>query len=221
MKNASALTSAGLALTLATAALANPVDGNYYDAPGCDDHGEQLAYEELGTGMFPVDELIFAISSPTDLSACVVTDDGTVQNSLVRITNASGRSWENLFYVGDIETTFSNVDGFATTNEAPPPSSLLTFAFRIDNVGMNQNLVSESMSADGIFEPGETWQFIIQDYQNAAGLPAHFMGSLDFAGGSVGDALSTGSIVAFEPIPAPGAIALFGLAGLTAHRRQR
>jgi len=210
-------------VAFAAPALANPVDGDYFDAPGCDDHGARQAVEELGTGsMFPTDELISAFATPTSLSACAITDDASVENMLVRITNLSGRDWTELFYVGDGETTFSNVDGFATTNEAPPPNSLLTFAFRIDNVGMNRNLVSESGVADGVFSAGETWQFIIQDYANSNGIGADVMGSLDFAGGSSfsGAAFSSGSIVQF-PVPAPGAMALFGLAGLSAARRRR
>jgi len=206
--------------SLASAALGNPVDGDYFDDPNCDSHGMRQAIEELGTGMFPTDELISAQATFTDLSACAVSDDTGMLNTLVTMTNLSGRDWTDLFYVGDVETRLSNFDGFATTNEAPPPDSFLTFAFRIDAEGANRNLVFESASADGVFEAGETWQFIIQDYENAAGISAAAMGSLDFAGGSLGDALSSGSIVQF-PVPAPGATALFALSGLAAARRRR
>lgn len=218
-RNALFILIAGVA---AAPALANPVDGDYFDAAGCDDHGTLQAREELGTGMFPTDELISAFATITDLSACTVTDDTGIANMLVRITNLSGRDWTDLFYVGDAETTFSNVDGFATTNEAPPPNSILTQAFRIDAVGANRNLISESAAADGVFSAGETWQFIIQDFVNTDGVGADVMGSLDFAGGSsfAGDALSSGSIVQFL-VPSPGATALFGLAGLSAARRRR
>ena len=218
--NPSVLIAAGL---VAAPALANPVDGVYFDAPGCDDHGDRLAVEELGTGtLFPQDELISAFATITDMSACAMTDDASVANMLVRITNLSGQDWTDLFYVGDGETTFSNVDGFASTNELPPPNSLLTQAFRIDAVGDNRNLVSESMGADGIFQAGETWQFIIQDFVNTDGVGADSMGSLDFAGGSsfFGDALSSGSIVQFV-VPAPGSTALAGLGALVAVRRRR
>ncbi len=203
----------------AAPALANPVDGIYFDGPDCDNHGDLDAIEELGTGMFPQDELISAVATFTDLRACAATDDTSVANVLVRMTNLSGRDWTDLFYVGDAQTTFSNVDGFASTLEAPAPNSLLTFAFRIDNEGSNRNLIFESGASDGVFSAGETWAFIIQDYRNSFGLSAAAMGSLDFAGGSFGDQLSSGSIVQF--IPTPGAMALFGMAGLTAARRRR
>jgi len=39
-------------------------------------------------------------------------------------------------------------------------------AFVIDNVGINRPLVSESINPDLIFQPNETWEFIIQDYVN-------------------------------------------------------
>ena len=206
---------------LTAPALANPVDGFYTDGPACDNHGDQFAYEELGTGpLFPMDEFIIADATITDLSACVVTDDASMVNALVTMTNLSGRDWENLFYVADPETRISNVDGFATTDPVPNAASIFTEAFRIDSLGMNKNLVFESASADGIFQDGETWQFIIQDFGNLSGFgPADFS-SLDFSGGSTTN-FSSGSIVAFEPVPAPGALALFGLAGMTAVKRRR
>ncbi len=215
----SALT-ALLASAVAAPAFAFPVDGDYFDAAGCDDHGPLQAIEELGTApLFPTDELIRTGATFTELSACVVTDDASIPNALVEMTNLSGRAWTDLFYVGDGETSFSNVDGFATTNEAPPPDSLLTFAFRIDAVGNNRPLVFESMNADGVFEDGESWQFIVQDFSNSLGLGPGAMGSLDFAGGSFGEQLSAASIVQF--VPAPGAGALFGLSLIAAARRRR
>lgn len=209
------------AAAAATPVLANPVDGFYMDGPDCDNHGELAAYEELGTGsLFPMDEFITASATITDISACTMTDDPTMINALVTMTNLSGRDWENLFYVADPETRFSNVDGFATTDPIPNAASIFTEAFRIDEVGGNQPLLFESMAFDGVFANGETWQFIVQDFGNLAGFgPADFS-SLDFSGGSTTN-FSAASIVAFEVIPAPGAATLFGIAGLTAARRRR
>ncbi len=209
------------AASLAASALANPVDGFYQDGPACDNHGNLEAYEELGLApMFPLDEMIDATATFTNFSACTVTDDAGMPNALVIMTNLSGQDWSNLFYVADPETRFSNVDGFATTDPVPNAASIFTEAFRIDAVGGNRPLIAESMTADGIFEAGETWEFIVQDFGNLVGFgPADF-DSLDFSGGSSA-AFSAASIVAFRPIPAPGAAALFGLAGLTAARRRR
>lgn len=209
-----------LALTLclgAGMAAANPVDGEYSDGPRCDNHGFLRAIEELGEGpLFPQDELISTVWTLTQEPACPRSDNIDIPNALVEMTNLSGRYWRNLFYVADPETTLTNEDGLAMSYAAP---GVMTQAFRIDALGANRNLVFESMAADGVFEPGETWAFIIQDYGNAAGLPPAF-GSLDFAGASGGDSLSTGSVVQFV-IPAPGTLALLSAGGLAAARRRR
>jgi len=212
------------AAALASAALANPVDGVYQDTSTCDDHGTLVAYEELGTTSpagvpFPMDERITASASEIDFSACTMTDDTSVPNALITMTNISGQDWTDLFYVADPETRISNVDGVATTDPVPNADSVFTQAFRIDREGSNRPLIAESGASDGIFSAGETWEFIIQDFSSLLGLSAADMSSLDFAGGSTTN-FSTGSIVAFQ-IPAPGAGALFGLAGLAAARRRR
>jgi len=78
-------------------------------------------------------------------------------NQLVTITNMGTVALPGLYYVapgGSTPGTFSNFDGYVNG----------AMAMRIDNVGVNKPLVSESMTADGIFQPGETWQFIVQDY---------------------------------------------------------
>ena len=197
-------------------AWANPVDGTYSDTPFCDAHGIQIAIEEIGTGpLFPMDELITA-EATFGGTACPPTDDPAIPNALVIMTNLSGRFWDNLFYVADPETTLSNEDGLGISAAAP---GIATPAFRIDALGINRPLLLETIAFDGIFEPGETWEFIIQDYTNAFGLPASALGSLDFAGASGGNTLSSGSIVQF--IPSPGAALLLGLGALIAGRRRR
>lgn len=207
-------------LVSAGVAGANPVFGTYADIQGCDDHGPLIAYEELGTGpLFPVDELIVATHTFVSLLPCPPTHAG-LPSALVVMTNLSGRDWENLFYVANPETSLTNVDGLATSAAAPAVPGL---AFRIDAVGLNRPLISESFAADGIFSAGETWEFLIQDYTNLLGLPPDALGSLDFAGASVpipGAIPSSGSIVAMQ-IPGPGAIGMIGLAGLFVTRRTR
>ncbi len=206
-------------LTLAAGlGAANPVDGEYNDTATCDNHGFLNATEELGTApLFPQDELIDTIWTITQTPACASTDDPAMPNALVEMTNLSGQYWDNLFYVADPQTSLSNVDGLAMSYAAP---GVMTPAFRIDAIGTNRNLVFESMTTDGIFEPGEIWAFIIQDFTNAFGLTPDLMGSLDFAGASAGDSFSTGSVVQFV-VPAPGAMALLGLGALTTIRRRR
>ncbi|HZW08446.1 MAG TPA: PEP-CTERM sorting domain-containing protein [Phycisphaerales bacterium] len=195
---------------------ANPVDGEYSDLPQCDNHGSLLALEELGElPLFPQDELIQTVWMFTNQIACPMTDDPTIPNVLVDMRNLSGRSWQDLFYVADPETSLSNLDGEAMSYAA---IGIHTPAFRIDALGMNKNLVSETFTANHVFEPGEAWQFIIQDYANSAGVPPSF-GSLDFAGASAGDATSSGSIVQFV-VPAPASMALLGLAAFPLARRR-
>jgi hypothetical protein len=106
-------------------------------------------------------------------------------------------------------TTISNEDGLVNLGQA----------FRIDTVGINTPLVNESMLANGVFQPGEFWTFIIQDYQNAAGLgPANF-NSIGVGAASPGGP-SSGSIIA-HIIPEPGALGLVTPAVLVAARRRR
>lgn len=205
-------------LVLTGAATANPVQGFYFDVVTKDNHGPQIAYDELGTGpLFPQNELIIASVSPTMYSPSPLTDNGT-PSALIRMTNLTGQSWTNLYYVADPETSFTNVDGVAAS---VLNAAVFTPAFRIDAVGLNTPLVSESIFSDGIFQPFEVWEFVIQNYTNAFGLSAADFGSLDFAGGSMGDSHSSGSIIAMTPVPTPGAMALFGMCGVCVIRRRR
>ncbi|GAB5497182.1 MAG: hypothetical protein Phyf2KO_22620 [Phycisphaerales bacterium] len=218
------ITTTRTALTLslfaaAGVAAAEPVDGSYFDMPGCDDHGPQTFVEEFGdASVFAPDETFDHASTFTNLSACTMTDDPSIPNALVVITNLTGRFLQDLYYVADEGTTFSNIDGGAFGAGSP---SVRTPAFRIDEMGANQNLVFESMTFDGILEPGETWQFIVQDYGNAAGLAPDAFFSVGLAGDSpnFGAFDSSASIVRTE-IPAP-ASSLIALSGLALMRRRR
>lgn len=207
---------------VAVSAAALPVDGRYLEDPRCDFFGPLIAVEELGTGpAFPPDELITAVSTFTQKTACIgEPDDPGIPNAIVVMTNLTGRFWTDLFYVGDVQTSFTNVDGLATSDEVPPPGAFVTLAFRIDSVGVNTPLIFESIAADGIFAPGETWHFIIQDYVNTLGLPASALSSPDFAGGSFGDPTSSGSIVQFI-VPTPGSATLAAIALGAMVRRRR
>ncbi|HED52901.1 MAG TPA: hypothetical protein ENJ00_01700 [Phycisphaerales bacterium] len=210
-----------LALSFVAAAglaSAEPITGIYYDAPGCDDNGFQNAVEEFGDAtVFAPDETIDHVSTFTNQSACVVTDDQSIPNALVVITNLTGRFLDNLYYVGDEFTSFSNVDGFGEGGGSPGVRGL---AFRIDSFGANRPLIFESLTPDGIFEPGETWQFIVQDYGNAAGIAPDSFFSIGMAGDSpdFGIIDSSASIVRMVPAPASSLLALSGLFAL---RRRR
>lgn len=206
-----------LLTALASLASAHPVSGTYFDTNHCDNQGARQAVDELGTFVFPPNELIDASSSLTNLSACAAHDNPNLPNYIVRITNLTGQSWTDLFYVADISTSISNEDGMAWSAMAP---GAVGQAFRIDATGVNHNLLFESINANGIFEPGEIWAFIIQDFVSSWGGPAHAFDSLDFAGASSMIPGSTGSIVQML-VPSPGVLAMMGLGGVLSVRRRR
>ena len=219
---------AALILVLAGTAGAVPVEVGYVDAPQCDTLVVPQFVDELGLGAasggpFPLDEEIITSSQPTPLSSCPSTDAGS-GSFLVTMTNLTPFDFAEVWYVADgLDTTISNFDGDASTLGF---GCCLGKAFRIDMVGANTPLVFESFLPNGIFESGETWEFIIQDYTNGPGLPPDFF----LSPGLVGDdsvfgepvPTSSGSIIAVRA-PEPSALLLvgLGLAGVAAMRRQR
>ena len=90
---------------------------------------------------------------------------------------------------------------------------LLTF--RIDTLGVNTPLVSESFTANGIWEAGEIWEFVIQDY----GHPVLPPSAIDSIGLGSLDPPSSGSIIAV-PEPSPLLLGFAGLLSLAVLRRR-
>ena len=210
MKRFTIVCAVALILAVSGTAQAVPVTVLYVDAGIQDPLSGPEFVHELGNG-FPPGELILSLDVPwMQHIPCPVNYAGTGAMVQVAITNMTGLKWTDVWYVADPETSLTNDDGWIN-NE---------LAFKIDNIGMNTPLVFESIAPNLIFEPGETWEFVIQDYANQAGLPPSLFGSVGFVGSfSVGDPVSTGSIIA---IPAPGAILLGSLgAGLVGWLRRR
>jgi hypothetical protein len=172
-------------------------------------------YDELGNKpTFPDDEWITSSWEATALTACTGEpyDNPLIPNVLVTMTNMTNTAWggyyngqkTHVYYIADPETTLSNYDGLINSE----------LAFIIDAVGINKPLVSESMTTDGIFEIGETWTFIIQDYSNSLSLAPSAFASLGIGLNSGGDLVSSGSIMANIPEPTTLILLAMGLLGI-------
>jgi hypothetical protein len=157
---------------------------------------------ELGNHpLFPDEELIVSSDEGiTEHRPCPELDNPQFPNVVVSITNLTNQSWAELWYVADPQTYLTNHDGWVNGE----------LAFKIDNIGLNTPLLSESISSNLVFEPGETWTFVIQDYINMFGLQPSLYGSTGVGFSNIGDQLSSGSIIA-TPIPAPGAVLLVSI----------
>jgi formylglycine-generating enzyme required for sulfatase activity len=140
-------------------------------------------------------------------------DDPNIPNVVVAITNLASHCYTDLVYVS-VGSTVGNWD-FAVNRLNPntyTEEGFGGYGFLIDNDGANRPLISESMDIDGVFQPGETWEFVIQDYTNALGLSPAAFGSA----GMVDPAVASGTI-----IPEPATMGLLGLGGLAVLRRRK
>lgn len=213
-----------LCLGVLGSASATPVD-YVVDGPGPCDAVTPTGNHELGgpVGVFPADEQIEWVATTLDRAACAATNMPH-PDTLVRMTNLTGIDWVDVWFVSDGGRgnpggpTLTNVDAIVNGAEA----------FRIDSIGANTPLVFESIAADGIFEAGEIWDFIVQDWA-FAGPGACGPGSAPFGPGVVlftspgkvgtpscdGPETSNASIIARAAVPEPDALGLLGL-GLAA-----
>ena len=220
-----ATTLAALLAAVSSQAYAVPTQMVHIDTPQCDPLFIPDDVHEIGdVAVFPSDEALFStFLNQTSASACPASDDPTVPNVVVDIRNLSGIVWEEVWYVADPDTTISNYDGEANDAGFAP----LQEAFRIDYdisdpTGGNHALIFESNTPDGIWEIGESWQFIIQDYTNLSGLSASDLNSIGVgnASANLGINDSSGSIIAVTKVPEPASLALLTIGGLAALRRR-
>jgi len=147
-------------------ASAIPVSAFVTDGPNCDFLPATSLGHELGIGLFtifgppgpfPIDEEIDSIAFNS--SPICVPDDGDPFNDWeVSITNLSPHTYVELHFVADDAIPVGNFDGFELTSGPP------THAFRIDDVGVNPTLLFEDIAIDGMFVPGETWTFVVDNF---------------------------------------------------------
>jgi hypothetical protein len=204
--------------------LALPVNGAYTDDSRCDAIPNQSLPHEIGeTTAFPIDERISVVVSAAGSYACV-GDDGVANDFVVQMTNLSSYSYTDLFFVADATIMVGNADGLVIDLVNSP--GVVTDAFRIDGTvtfGANDNLFNESGVVNEIFEPGETWRFLVTNVVFPASVPPTliFDSAGAFSGGSLGTPPSTASILGTQVVPEPTTALLlgFGLAVLGLRRR--
>jgi len=139
-----------LGLSQQAFALPTMIGGTFND-PRCDTLSVPSDLHELGVG-FPIDELISVVDIGTGPPAC--PSAGPAFSEIVAITNLSSNFWTDLWYVSETPVDINNFDGLVG----------LEAGFKIDSVGLNTPLIFESLTSDGVFEPGETWHFVIDNY---------------------------------------------------------
>lgn len=201
-----------LALTL----MASPVFAfftpiQHQDLSDCDTLGPlPNIMDELGTSVFPANELISATATFTSIDACPLNSDALIPNVLLIITNLTNISFTDLHYVADPQTTFSNYDGIINGQHAA----------KLDNVGLNRPLIAE---VGGIlplvFEPGETWEIVLDDWLGPIGFTAADLSSIGVPSTFLPSA-SSGSIVAI-PVPEPASVSLLALGAIVVGCRRR
>ena len=190
-----------LILTISNTSQAVPTIVEYVDGPQDPLYVPRNVHELGNSPLFPDEELILSSDEGiTEHRSCPELDNPQFPNVVVSITNLTNESWAELWYVADPQTYLTNHDGWVNGE----------LAFKIDNIGLNTPLLSESISSNLVFEPGETWTFVIQDYINMYGLQPSLYGSTGVGFSNIEDQLSSGSIIAV-PIPAPGTILLVSI----------
>ena len=136
----------------------------------------------------------------------------------VTITNLTSYQIAELWYVGDPGTSITNYDDFADgpLGTCLPPQGFP--AFKVDSVGVNKPLIGEVFTQDGIFEPGEIWTFVVDDFDYSLDPGVGFLGSIGV--GSSTTSLAGGSIVAIIPEPSTATLLVLGLAGLASEKQR-
>jgi hypothetical protein len=201
----------GVLLWMTTPALAEPVDLTWDLQDGQDDNNRPETDELGDQPPFPDPEWIISSWVETTYRPCPVNPDyPDIPNIEVAITNMTGQAWWNLQYVADVDTSIQNYDKWRIND---------SYAFLIDNRNLNQPLISESLNPNLVFEPGETWVFVIQDFASSWGGPPTPFDSIGVGSQSLLGPPSTGSIIGY--VPEPATLALIAIGSLVPLWRRR
>jgi len=195
-------------LGLSHQAFAVPTFPTFVDDPNCDPLFVPPSVDELGTDpgfTTSPDELITAADGgASPIAACPLSETPPsvpALSPLVTIANTVSppRAFTDVWYVADNpDTIITNFDGFVNGG---------LHAFRIDNEacdpgGINHPLILETLTPDCIFEPGESWTFIIDGFSTVGGPPGPptALGSIGVPSPEIFGplAISTGSIIALH-----------------------
>ena len=211
---------AGVAMTSAVAN-ANPVAGQFTNDSRGDAIADLMLNREIGdSALFPIPDGIL-YHDHRAIQTVGVADDGIANDWLVHITNITGQSFGNLFFVADVGATIGNADGtIADTIGAP---GVPTDAFHIDALGTNPNLIMESISPDGIFQPGEQWEFVVTNFNTGTqSFAPTLISPGEFSGSSpLGGLGGTNASILATVVPEPSTLSIVALMALSALRRRR
>lgn len=223
------LATAGLCLATTAVAIgdssATPILGRYLDDSRGDAIPDQILQHELGdVAFFPMSSAV--VYHDHRYYGGNFVDDGIANDWTVHMTNVSGQAWKDLFFVADANATIGNADG--TIDDLIGAPGIHTDAFHIDANGRNANLLEESILNDGIFQPGEDWEFAVLNFGTGLNsLPPALISPGQFAGSSqrVGFTGTNASILAtpfVAAVPEPGTgMVLMMSAGAWMMRRRR
>jgi len=180
-------------LGLSQQAFAIPVSVSHTNSSPCDVLLVPDDVDELGTSAPFISgfEAITSSDTTTPLNACPSVAEGS--SLRITIKNLTPDDFIDGWYVSDDITTITNFDGTVNGEEA----------FKIDSVGLNKPLVFESITSNDIFEAGETWDFIIDDYSAGFGLAPSLFDSVGVPSDTSNIGPSTGSIIAYSTFVAP------------------
>lgn len=163
------------------------------------------------------DKAVFPLASAIDYHAhrapyvVGVPDDGVANDWIMHIKNVSGQAWGDVHFVADLGVTVGNSDGRLA--DIVGAAGVYQDAFRIDSTGANSNLVSESLSVNGILDIGEEWEFIVTNFNTGVNSLVPTLNSPGvFAGSSpMGGVGATSASLIASPVPEPGVAGVVGL----------